>query len=477
MPKEYADTIIIGAGASGLGMARLLEGKKEFLILEGHSLPGGCAGYFSRGKFHFDVGATTVSGLAHEGPVRKMKELTGFDPDIIKIDPGIDIFFQNKKISRFEDPHLWAQECQKIESKPLMIFFQQLHELNQICWGLSQESALFPPKNFNDLKILVGHNFLKKFRLLPLFLQSFESYFNLHQYGEAFRSLVDEILLISTQGKASQVPAFIGVMGFSYPEDVWYPCGGMKHFFEDLALPFKENILYRTRVEGIQKNSEGYLVKTGRGDYRCKTLISTLPVWDTEILLGKISKKKESLRDETWGALTAYYKIKLSSHGNSLYQQLHQRLSLSGSASLFLSLSHPDDRLRAPEGFQTLTVSTHIKYQDYQRAILEGRKERRHEWEKELEGILKSHFASRLLDLELVGFGDPDTFVKFTGRSRGSVGGLPHSLRRNILTYPKSKGPFSGFYQLGDTTFPGQGIVGVFQGALNLYPRLSTDGE
>lgn len=472
MEKEFAENIIIGAGASGLALGRLFHLKKEFIILESHSLPGGCAGYFSRGKFHFDVGATTISGLAHGGPLLRMKELTGLDPDIIKVDPGIEIYLPDKKLSRFEDPGLWAQECQKLETKPLREMFQRIHELNETCWRLSRDSALFPPQSFNDLMTLATRNLSAKLQLLPLFFQSFESYFSLQNYSPKLRSVIDEILLISTQSRSSKVPAFIGVMGFSYPEDVWYPCGGMKHFFQELASPLKENIRYRVSVEKIEKKSEGFHLSTSRGEFRCRNLFSTLPVWDTGRLLGSVSPKKEKLRSSTWGALTAYYKIKLKNPGDNLYQQLHRSLSHSGSGSLFLSLSHPSDRLRAPENYQTLTVSTHIKYDEYQKAIADGRKERRDLWAKELERILREHFTDNLVDFELVGFGDPDTFVKFTSRSHGSVGGIPHTLSQNILTYPKSSGEYPGLYQLGDTTFPGQGIVGVFQGAMNLHERL-----
>lgn len=472
MGREHVENIIIGAGAAGLGLGRLFHAKKEFLILESHSLPGGCAGYFSRGKFNFDVGATTVSGLAHKGPLLRMKEKTGFDPEIIKIDPGIEIYLGPKKISRFEETSAWARECQKIEKKDLRELFQKIHVLNAICWSLSQESALFPPQNLQDITQLLGHRLFQKLKLLPLFLQSFESYFDLKNFSQEFRSLVDEILLISTQSSASQVPAFIGVMGFTYPEDVWYPCGGMKAFFETLARPFEEKILYRNKVLNIEKSSEGFLLKTSKGEYRTKSIFSTLPVWDTAQILGETSSRDEKLRAETWGALTAYYKIKLKNPGDALYQQLHRKLSASGSHSLFLSLSHPDDRKHAPEGFQALTVSTHIPYADYVLATKDGREGKRREWEGELEHILKDHFSSSLLDLELVGFGDPDTFVKFTNRSHGSVGGVPHTLRRNIFTYPKSKVHGKGIHQLGDTTFPGQGIVGVFQGALNLSERL-----
>lgn len=473
MAKDFVDTLIIGAGASGLALARLFDGKKEFLILEGHSLPGGCAGYFSRGKFHFDVGATTVSGLSHDGPVRRMKELTGFDPDLIKVDPGMEIFIGEHRLQRFEDPRAWAHECRKIDGGNLEDLFLRIHELNEVCWSLTKETALFPPRSFPELSSLLTNNFSQKIRLLPLFLRSFEGYFNLRKLSPELRTVIDEILLISTQSQAAQAPAFVGAMGLSYPEDVWYPCGGMKAFFGTLASPVNDRILLRHKVEKIRRLPDGFHVETNKGSFRCREIFSTLPVWDSARLLGE--KHQSGLVQETWGALTAYYKIRLRSSEQSLYQQLHRRLAFSGSNSLFLSLSHPSDHLHAPEGYRTLTVSTHIRYADYQRAIESGREQQRETWSKELEAILVKHFGADLLDLDLVGFGDPETFVKFTSRSRGSVGGIPHSLRRNIFTYPKSKGPIPGFYQLGDTTFPGQGIVGVFQGALNLATRLNLE--
>ena len=56
MPNQF-DTIIIGAGMSGLAAAiRLSMYDKKVLVLESHSIPGGLNSYYSRGKRKFDVG-------------------------------------------------------------------------------------------------------------------------------------------------------------------------------------------------------------------------------------------------------------------------------------------------------------------------------------------------------------------------------------------------------------------------------------
>jgi phytoene dehydrogenase-like protein len=63
--------------------------------------------------------------------------------------------------------------------------------------------------------------------------------------------------------------------------------------------------------------------------------------------------------------------------------------------------------------------------------------------------------------------------VKYTGRYKGLVGGIPHSLKRNPISYLIGRSPYRNFYMLGDTQYPGQGIASVVLGAQNLSKYLS----
>lgn len=58
------DAIIIGAGLGGLiAGAKLSKGGKKVLLIEQHSVPGGCATSFKRGDFTMEVGLHEMDGL------------------------------------------------------------------------------------------------------------------------------------------------------------------------------------------------------------------------------------------------------------------------------------------------------------------------------------------------------------------------------------------------------------------------------
>jgi phytoene dehydrogenase-like protein len=55
------DVAIIGAGMAGMATAaRLQASGPSTIVLEAHGQVGGCAGFFRRRGFAFDVGATTL---------------------------------------------------------------------------------------------------------------------------------------------------------------------------------------------------------------------------------------------------------------------------------------------------------------------------------------------------------------------------------------------------------------------------------
>jgi len=75
------DIIVIGAGLGGLtaGAKLSVEGKKV-LVIEQHSIPGGCATTFRRNDFKIEVGLHMIDGLDDDDPKQKIfKELGVFD--------------------------------------------------------------------------------------------------------------------------------------------------------------------------------------------------------------------------------------------------------------------------------------------------------------------------------------------------------------------------------------------------------------
>src|SRR3954451_14297576 len=72
MPAEGRfDLVVVGGGVGGLATAALAQrAGLRVALLEAHTKLGGCAGYFARGPYHFDAGATALMGLQPGEPMR-----------------------------------------------------------------------------------------------------------------------------------------------------------------------------------------------------------------------------------------------------------------------------------------------------------------------------------------------------------------------------------------------------------------------
>src|SRR3954469_23858566 len=74
------DLVVIGGGMGGLATAALAQRMGlRTALLEAHTKLGGCAGYFRRGPYTFDAGATALMGLRAGEPIGDLLDLLGLD--------------------------------------------------------------------------------------------------------------------------------------------------------------------------------------------------------------------------------------------------------------------------------------------------------------------------------------------------------------------------------------------------------------
>ncbi|MET9736310.1 FAD-dependent oxidoreductase [Streptomyces sp. NPDC006458] len=70
------DAVVVGAGNAGLTAAATLQrAGVRTLLVERHTIPGGCATSFRRGRFEFEVALHQLSGIgreSQEAPLRGM---------------------------------------------------------------------------------------------------------------------------------------------------------------------------------------------------------------------------------------------------------------------------------------------------------------------------------------------------------------------------------------------------------------------
>ena len=480
MEMEY-DYIVIGAGSAGLSFAALMEKKGHTVaLLEAHSVPGGCSSYFERDGFTFDAGATTLSGLKEGRPLYNLIKALNLKLDLVNIDPGIVSMLPSQTVNRFKHFDQWINELnkkfpgidhEKIWSKFLKIEIQG--------WNLSTTFKNIPLRSFKKITTFINFNSLGALKTLPALFKSVNhELIAANITNSEYLIMIDEMLFITAQNNRMDTPLLMGAMGLGYPEDTFYAMGGMKAFVQAISSKCS-NIFYRNKVQGIISTSRGFDVVTNKGVYKGKKVVSTLPIWNHRELFtdDKIKKfydnYKAPLAEECWSAFMVYLTIPKDTKRASLYYQIHtEAIPNCETHSFFVSLSHPDDKVRTINDRQVVTISTHTKSSVWSGLESSDYKNKKNQTKDFILTILKEKFQLQDTDLENVFTGSPKSFIKYTNRFNGLVGGIPHSLKRNPLDFLIAKSPIENFYMLGDTQFPGQGIAAVVLGSQNLVDFL-----
>jgi C-3',4' desaturase CrtD len=479
--------LVIGAGYGGLSIAGLLQASGyEVTLLEAHSLIGGCASYFKRKGFLFDVGATTFSGVLPSQPVGLLFKKLSLEPKFLKLDPGMIIYLDDKEISRFSNLDTWIEVCEKeFRSKGQRPFWEKIYQINQSAWDFIQSNPDFPPRNFLDYLSLVNLENIQRISLIPhLFRTTSKLCKSLSIENPQFFRFLEEQLYITTQSGTDSAPLLTSAMGLAYPSETYYPIGGMVQPGKEILNNFIDRggiFSNNQEVLSIQTSTKGYQVKTKKGNtFEAELLIANLPIWNLEKLTdGKISKYFHKLSNrfpKGPGAFVLNFGVRTKVDPPTCYFQIHSRnpLPFASAKAFFVSLSHPLDEQRAPKGFQAVTISIHTHPEDWLGLAQNVYEERK----TLLSNAILNEFHFRMhkyLDIEYISLvsGSPKTYSDYTLRQNGFVGGIAHKLYPSLLQLPNGKTPFNGFYQVGDTVFPGQGTPAVVYGALSIFHDIS----
>lgn len=478
---EY-DYIVIGAGSAGLSFAALMEKKGHSVaLLEAHSVPGGCSSYFERDGFIFDAGATTLSGLKDGRPLSNLIKELDLKLDVTAIDPGIVSMLPSQTINRFKSFDQWMCELNSkfpgIDHHKIWSKFLKIESLG---WSLSTDFKNVPLRSLNKISSFINLKSFQALKSLPALFKSIDHELKAnHITNPEYLSMIDEMLFITAQNNRFDTPLLMGAMGLGYPEDTYYAMGGMKAFTQAIASKCS-HIFYRNKVQAIVPTTIGFDVVTNKGVYKGKKVVSTLPVWNHKELFvdEKIKKfydnyKSPSVHD-CWSAFMVYLTIPKNKMRSSLYYQIHTKsIPHCETRSFFVSISHPDDKIRSINGRQVVTISTHTKSSVWEGLESSDYKNNKRETSEFILNVLKEKFELLDSDLENVITGTPKSFIKYTSRFNGLVGGIPHSLKRNPIDFLIAKSPIDNFYMIGDTQFPGQGIAAVVLGSQNLVDYLN----
>lgn len=474
------EIIVIGGGIGGLTAGALLaQAGKSVTILEASREWGGCAGKFQRHKFLYASGATLGMGLEKGGIHDRVFRHLGIKADAFRLEDVMKVKRGKRTLTFYADrqKHVMAmQEVFPSYANEIAAFYKEVYQKAAKIRLLMKKLPILPIKTGREALELLTSLKPTHVTLTPDFFKTVQSLLKKHRLLECkdFIHFLDGQLIDSMQTTTKDCAMLMGVLALDiYHEGAYYVQGGLYQFAYDLADAAKRNgaktILGR-RVTEVRKVRDRYEVVDHRGNIRtadhviCNAPIQALPNIMNPDLYNQLSPglKKRSKQD-TWGTMTLYISLD-ETHLPEDFPLFQQLMSPEGKSHdegnhLFLSVSDQSDRKRAPAGFRTLTVSTHINLTSW-KAKSQYDLNKTLFTEKMLQTI-RYYYPS--IDDAIVDVypGAPKAWERYPHRPGGVVGGFAQTRTHSLFLSLSHRTSLKNFWLCGDSVFPGGGTIGV----------------
>jgi C-3',4' desaturase CrtD len=480
-PSRF-EIAVIGAGIAGLATAtRLAAAGVRTVLIERHRSVGGCAGYFRRYGFAFDVGATTLVDFEPEGVGGRWLRDIGIDGVEGERLPGYVAWLPDRTLTLHRDPKRWWDERRVLGDSPgHRAFWHQLDTLADVFWGAARRGISLPLRSAGDALRATAAVGLRGLPLARYLRWTMGGALRKHGLRDdialvGLLSMLIEDTVHSTIDDAPLINAALGVT--IRGAGLTRPTGGMYRFLASVARRYRELggvLRLNTAVQRITRKAGEFVVDTSRGAVRARQIVCTTPA----SLTARIGppEVEEALRpyldrdrDAVGGAVAIFLGVpeEQVAHQPFTHHQLLQAYEapLGNGNNMFISVSAPGDLASAPAGWRSVMISTHCAVEQWQ-----GLDPAVYEREKSLIGEQLVAFARRVYpalgrNARVWEVGTPRTYERFTSRPLGAVGGIRQNVgNSNQNAIPHDVG-VPGFLLAGDTTWPGLGTVACVLGS------------
>lgn len=496
--SEGYDAIVIGSGIGGLvaGTQLAVKGAKV-LVLEKYVIPGGSSGFYERDGYTFDVGSSVMFGFSDKGNLnlitqaleavgRKMQVIA--DPTTVNFHLPNDFSVRvHREYSDFirelttKFPH---------EKEGILKFYGE-------CWKIFNSLNSLELKSLEEPLYLFGQFFQKPLECLTL------AYYLPQNTGNIARkfikdpellSFIDAECFIVSTVNAMQTPMINASMVLCdrHFGGINYPLGGVGGIAKSLAQGLVDHgskILYKANVTDIiVENGKAVGVRLSDGrEFYARTVISNATRWDT---FGKLLKT-EKLPKEEENFQKLYLKAPsfLSIHMGVKAEVLppdtdchHFVLETDWKnleeayGSIFLSIPTVLDSSLAPKGHHILHIFTTSSMDDWQGLSPDDYKTKKELVADEIISRLeKKLFPGLKSSIMFKEVGTPKTHRRYLARDNGTYGPMPRAVPKGLLGMPFNTTAVDGLYCVGDSCFPGQGVIAVAFSGIMCAHRVSAD--
>ncbi|KAK8531874.1 hypothetical protein V6N13_131231 [Hibiscus sabdariffa] len=474
------DAIVIGSGIGGLVAATQLAVKgAKVLVLEKYVIPGGSSGYYQRDGYTFDVGSSVMFGFSDKGNLNLITQAlaaVGREMEVIP-DPTTVHFhlpnnlsvqvhkeyseFINELTSKF--PH---------EKEGILKFYGE-------CWKIFNSLNSLQLKSLEEPIYLFGQFFQKPLECLTL------AYYLPQNAGDIARkyikdpnllSFIDAECFIVSTVNALRTPMINAgmVLCDRHFGGINYPVGGVGGIATSLAEGLTDQgseILYKANVTNIildQGKAVGVELSDGR-EFFARTIISNATRWDTfgKLLKGESLPKEEENFQKVYVKAPSFLSIHMGVKADVLppdtdchhfvLEDEWTRLE-EPYGSIFLSIPTVLDSSLAPKGRHILHIFTTSPLEDWK-----GLSPKDYEAKKEL---IAEEIIARLEKKLFPGLKSSIVFKEV---------GTPKTHRRYLARMPFNTTGISGLYCVGDSCFPGQGVIAVAFSGVMCAHRVAAD--
>jgi phytoene dehydrogenase-like protein len=468
---------------------RLQAAQLSTVVLEAHGHIGGCAGYFRRQGFTFDVGATTLVEFEPGGVGAELLDSVGMPPVEGEPLPGYLAWLPDRVVALHRDQAAWHRERLGMlgDTAAHRSLWELLDRLAGVFWAASRAGIRLPVRSASDVLHdlrAVGVRHLPLARYLRWTLGDALEHFGLRRQP-SLAGLLGMLVEDTVHSSVDQAPLINAALGVTIRgAGLTRHRGGMRGLWRRLAAHYRwlgGELRCGCRVERVTGRPGCYLVHTALGSVVASQVVSALPAASTariaQSTLVAARLRPYLLRDEArlGGAVVAFLGVPDDEVAGQVFthHQLMQdyRRPFGDGNNMFVSVSAAGDLDSSPPGHRAVVLSTHTELARWQ-----GLAEPEYQAQKQDIGERLVSNARRAYPRlgERASFrcvGTPRTYRAYTSRPGGAVGGVRQTLHNtNQHAVPHNLG-VAGFWLVGDSTWPGLGTVACVLGS-----RIVADG-
>lgn len=489
------DLVVVGGGMGGLAASALAQrlGLRTAL-LESHTKLGGCAGYFQRGPYTFDAGATALMGLGRGEPIGDLLDVLGvaFTAEPTR---SYRVHLPDRRVEIVADNRRFLESCATALS-PAEAGTRAHHER---FWRLQDAvgRALFaaaadiprlpvrrPGDLIHDIAVLGPGGLLAA----ATSMLTVEHVLGLLGLGRdlPFRTLVAMLLQDTAQAGPETVPfANAAACLHAYRSGMSRPRGGMRSLVDGIGRRFTElggDLRTATLVDRVETAGAGFAVVTRRRQrLSTRQVVFNLPLDLAARLLdrplsGRLERFERKSR-AAWSAFTAYLAIDRAAvpDDSPLFHQVLQSYDrpLHDGNNVLISLSPIDDAGYGPPGVRVATMSTHTRPGEWNDLSADAYREKKADYRQRMLAALSRALPNAPGALVHSEFATPRSFRRYTRRTAGAVGGAPVSRSNSNFLAVDSDVLGPGLWLVGDSVFPGQGTMATVLSAIRVIERIA----